>query len=32
MGSDRIDRMGFTKMFRIPKRMAKIMVDPKESK
>ena len=32
MGSDRIDRMGFTIRFKRPKTMAKIIVAPKLSK
>lgn len=32
IGKDKIERIGFTKMFRIPKTIAKIMVEPNESK
>jgi len=32
IGKDRIDRIGFTKMFSIPRTIAKIMVEPNDSK
>lgn len=32
IGKDKMDRIGFTKIFRIPKRIAKIIVAPKLSK
>ena len=32
IGKDKMDRIGFTKIFRIPKRIAKIMVEPNDSK
>ena len=32
IGNDRMDRIGFTNILRIPKTMAKIMVVPNDSK